>query len=117
MTMTDDLTIAGAGPAGLTAAIILAKAGYRVRVFEQWSGVGHRFNDDFQGLENWSRHEDVLAEVRAMGIEPNLWYRDFHGGVLYDPALRPIRISSPRPLFYLVRRGFHHPGSLDLSLL
>ena len=114
---TQDITIAGAGPAGLTAAIILAKAGRRVRVFEQRSGVGRRFNDDFQGLENWSREEDVLEEIRAMGISPEAWwYRTFHGGVLYDPSLRPIRIESERPLFYMVRRGHTHPASLDLAL-
>jgi len=117
MVDTEDITIAGAGPAGLTAAIILAQAGRRVRVFEQRSGVGRRFNDDFQGLENWSRDEDVLEEVTAMGISPeSWWYRTFHGGVLYDPSLRPIRVESERPLFYMVRRGYAHPGSLDLAL-
>ena len=117
MITTQDITIAGAGPAGLTAAIILAKAGRRVRIFEQRSGVGRRFNDDFQGLENWSRKEDVLEEVRAMGISPeSWWYRTFHGGVLYDPSLRPIRVESERPLFYMVRRGYTHPASLDLAL-
>jgi flavin-dependent dehydrogenase len=111
-----NITIAGAGPAGLAAATILAKAGYRVRVFEQHSGVGRRFNDDYQGLENWSRGEDVLDEIRVMGIEPTWWYREFSDGVLYDPAMRPIQIKSPRPLFYMLRRGFHHPRSLDLAL-
>jgi ribulose 1,5-bisphosphate synthetase/thiazole synthase len=38
MIKTPDIKIAGAGPAGLTAAIILAKAGRRVRVFEQRPG-------------------------------------------------------------------------------
>ena len=118
MINTRDITIAGAGPAGLTAAIILAKAGCRVQVFEQHSGVGRRFNDDFQGLENWSREEDVLEEVTAMGISPeSWWHRTFYGGVLYDPSLRPIRVQSERPLFYMVRRGHTHPASLDLALL
>jgi len=112
-----DIRIAGAGPAGLAASIILAKAGYRVKVFEERSGVGRRFNDDYQGLENWSRDEDVLDEIRTMGIEPSWWSRAFHGGVLYDPGLRAIHVQSPRPLFYMLRRGHSHPGSLDLNLL
>lgn len=114
---SSNIRIAGAGPAGLAAAIILAKAGYRVRVSEQQSGVGRRFNDDYQGLENWSREEDVLDEVRAMGIEPTWWHRAFNGGVLYNPEMRPVEIQSHRPLFYMLRRGYTHQGSLDLNLL
>ena len=117
MSKESEITIAGAGPSGMTAAIILAKAGYRVRVFEQRSGVGGRFNDDFQGLENWSRVEDVLDEIKALGIEPTWWCRPFSGMTVYDPDLRPIEVGSPRPLFYMVRRGSSHPASLDLALL
>jgi flavin-dependent dehydrogenase len=114
---THDITIAGAGPAGLTAAILLARAGYRTRVFEARSTVGGRFNDDYQGLENWSRTEDVLIELQTAGIQASWWNRPYCGGVLYDPELRPIQIQSPKPLFYMVRRGRYHPGSLDLALL
>jgi len=111
------ITIAGAGPSGMTAAIILAKSGYKVRVLERNSNVGVRFNDDYQGLENWSRKEDALDEFRNMAIEPTWWQRPFSGGTLFDPDLRPIEINSHRPLFYLVRRGNRHPASLDLALL
>jgi flavin-dependent dehydrogenase len=116
-TRTDEVLIAGAGPAGLTAAILLARAGYRARVFEARSTVGGRFNDDFQGLENWSRPEDVLTELHAAGIAPTWWRRPYCGGVLYDPDLRPIQIQADRPLFHMVRRGPYHPASLDLALL
>ena len=111
------IKIAGAGPAGIAASLILVKAGYRVQVFEQRSGVGRRFNDDYQGLENWSRQEDVLTELVTAGIKPTWWHRPFYGGVLYDPNLRPIKIASPQPLFYMVRRGAIYPQSLDLALL
>ncbi len=111
------ITIAGAGPAGMAAAIVLVKAGYRVQVFEQRATVGGRFNDDYQGLENWSRQEDVLTEIQAAGVEPIWWQRPFYGGVLYDPSMRPINIAAPSPLFYMVRRGALHPQSLDLALL
>jgi flavin-dependent dehydrogenase len=112
-----EIRIAGAGPAGLASSIILAKAGLKVRVFEQHSKVGSRFHDDFQGLENWSREEDALEEVRSAGIETNWWYRTFYGGKLCDPDMRPATIKCSRPFFYMVRRGFNHPRSLDLALL
>ncbi len=47
------IKIAGAGISGLTAAIVLARAGYRVKVYERMNEVGKRFNGDFQGLMNW----------------------------------------------------------------
>jgi len=56
--------IAGAGPAGLTAAIVLAQAGKRVIVHEAKASVGNRFGGDFQGLENWTTHDDVLAVMK-----------------------------------------------------
>lgn len=113
---SDTITIAGAGPAGMTAAILLAKSGYTTRVYEQRSTVGSRFNDDFQGLENWSRDDDVFDELMAVGIEPNWWHHPIHNGTLYDPKLRPIPIKTQRPLFYMVRRGALHENSLDLNL-
>lgn len=111
-----EIKIAGAGPSGLTAAIILAKNGYDVTVYEQRSKIGDRFNDDFQGLENWSRDEDVLNEIKSSGVEIDWWCKPFSKGVLYDPNFRPITVNSKRPLFYLVRRGNKHPKSLDLAL-
>ena len=117
MSSADALTIAGAGPAGLTAAIVLARAGRRVRVIEQRATVGARFNDDYQGLENWTTEGDVLDELRGAGLEPSWWFHPFFEGVLYDPALRPATIRSPRAMFYMVRRGADHPGSLDRALL
>ncbi|MBI5290418.1 MAG: NAD(P)-binding protein [Chloroflexi bacterium] len=116
MAKKSEITIAGAGPSGLAAAIILAKAGYHVLVFEQRSRVGERFNDDYQGLENWSRDEDVIDEIRAAGIELSWWSQPYCGGVLYDPSLRRVEIRSPQPLFYMLRRGSMHPQSLDLAL-
>ena len=57
--MKQIITIAGAGIAGMTAAINLAKAGFEVEVKEMRSEVGARFDGDFQFLENWTR-ENVL---------------------------------------------------------
>ena len=64
----DIITIAGAGPAGLAAAITLARAGRRVVVHEARNEVGARFGGDLQGLENWTSRDDVLEDLRQLGI-------------------------------------------------
>jgi len=56
------IQIAGAGPAGLAAAITLAKNGRQVVVHEARNEVGDRFNGDFQGLENWTTEQNVLEK-------------------------------------------------------
>lgn len=114
--LNNGIKIAGAGPAGLTAAIILAKSGYQVTIYERRSKIGERFNDDYQGLENWSRDDDALDEIARAGIETDWWCRPFSHGIMYDPGFHPISVNSKRPLFYLVRRGNKHPKSLDLAL-
>ncbi|MBI2959234.1 MAG: NAD(P)-binding protein, partial [Betaproteobacteria bacterium] len=58
------LQVVGAGPAGLAAAITLARAGCRVIVHEAQREVGYRFGGDLQGLENWSTKGDVLDALR-----------------------------------------------------
>lgn len=110
------IQIAGAGPAGLVAAIILASRGHAVRVFERESVVGSRFNDDYQGIENWTTPGDALDELSAFGIAPTWWQRPFFKCELYDDALRRASVRAPRPLFYCIRRGSEHPDSLDNAL-
>ena len=111
------VTVAGAGPAGLAAAIALARKGFLVRVLERARAVGSRFHDDFQGIENWSREQDALDELRGGGVEPTWWMQPLRGGTLYDSARNPVAVAAGRPLFYLVRRGGGKAGSLDLGLL
>ena len=69
--MGEPITIVGAGPAGLTAAIVLARNGLPVRVFEMAPEVGHRLNGDFQGFENWSSERDVTELLREIGLDLN----------------------------------------------
>ena len=108
--------IAGAGPAGLAAAITLADAGCEVIVHETHDEVGHRFQGDFQGLENWSSQDNVLATLVNNGLNTNFTAKPFSGGHVYDAWDKHYDIKSDEPLFYLIERG-PGPDTLDTALL
>ncbi len=111
-----EVTVVGAGPAGLVAAMTLARAGWRPVVYEKNPQVGGRFAGDFQGLENWSTREDVMAWLANLGLVVNFDAGPFSEVSFYGPDGRARRFRSSRPMFYLVRRG-DVPGSLDRGLL
>lgn len=113
--MKETINIIGAGLAGLTAAIVLSKQGFSVRVYEMSSEVGYRLNGDFQGLENWSTGKDVLELLKELGIDINFPCVPYHGGIVYAPKMKSINIQTERPIFYLVKRG-PMPGTLDIGL-
>ncbi len=108
--------IAGAGPAGLAAAITLAQAGRQVVVHETQKEVGHRFGGDFQGLENWTTKKDVLKVLEAQGMVTDFTAMPCRNGTVFDSTGKPYEIKSDEPLFYLVERG-PGPGTLDSALL
>jgi flavin-dependent dehydrogenase len=108
------IKIIGAGPAGLSAAINLAKKEYRVIVYEKNPDVGMRFHNDFQGLENWSTDEDVMNLLQSMSIDIEFFNKPFYSGFLYGPSTN-AEIKSRKPFFYLVKRGSDQ-DSLDSSL-
>ncbi len=97
--------ISGAGPAGLAAALTVARAGRRAIVYERAHHVGARFHNDFQGLENWTTQGDVLEELASLGIDTTFDCRPFGQAVLFDPSGREYVYRSDRPVFYLIRRG------------
>ncbi len=116
---TDDelpVEIAGAGLAGLAAAITLAHAGRKVVVHEAHQEVGHRFGGDFQGLENWTTQEDVLEVFETLGLTTEFTAMPNLNGTVFDPARNAYEIKSDEPLFYLIERG-PGPGTLDSALL
>ena len=115
MHISKPFEIVGAGPAGLVAALTLRKAGLRVRIYEERDDVGHRYNGDFQGIENWSEKEDVLDQLRKIGLKINFQCVPYYGGVVYGPDRERLEVNSDTPLFYLVRRG-QVADSLDMGL-
>jgi flavin-dependent dehydrogenase len=115
VSVTDEIEIAGAGPAGLAAALTIARNGGHAVVAERRDEVGKRFHGDFQGLENWTTSGDVLDEFASIGIEPTFAHTPFRECRFYDPAGREYTYRSDRPIWYLVRRGTD-PGTLDQSL-
>ena len=114
--MTGETTIVGAGPAGLACAIALARAGRSVVVREWHDRVGARFHNDYQGLENWSRDEDVLHELKQAGIDTDFEKVAVSAGTAFDAKGRRYGLRSEQPLYYLVRRGSGQ-GTLDRALL
>ena len=110
------IQIAGAGPAGLAAAIALALAGRRAIVHEAQREVGYRFQGDLQGLENWTTQQDVLAELEAFGITTAFDKLACREGTAFDAWGRAYPVRSRAPLFYMVERGPGR-GSLDSALL
>ena len=111
----DPIAISGAGPAGLAAAITLAKAGRRVIVYERHADVANRFHDDLQGLENWTTQGNVLKELAGFGIDANFSATPFYDVTLFDPQGGEHRYHSPQPMAYIVHRGAI-AGSLDSGL-
>ncbi len=103
--MKEGINIIGAGLAGLTAAITLARNGFAVTVFEQHSDVGFRFNNDFQGLENWSSEVDVIQEFTEMGLRLDFDYSPYSDGLIFTPQGEVISVKSSKTSFYLVSRG------------
>ena len=104
----------GAGPSGLAAAINLAKAGYKVSVFERRQDCGWRFGGDLQGLENWSYKEDVITSLSRMNIAINFDCKPF-STLMVTNGSKTFDLHFTKPLVYLLKRGIAE-GSLDQGL-
>jgi len=100
------IDIAGAGISGLTAAIHLARNGFRVRIFDKGPDVSSRYKDELQGLENWSTIEDVLIILETIGISPHFYYKPLTEVDAVNDQERIYSIGSAyRTAVYIVKRG------------
>jgi len=109
------IKIAGAGISGITAAIVLARAGKNVEIYEQAEVIGKRFKGDLQGIENWTRQEDALDFLRKIGIEINFNYKVVNNVTFWGPDNFAVELKASKPPFYLVKRG-PEEKSLDWGL-
>jgi len=112
----DPIRIAGAGPSGLAAAIILARAGRAVEVHEAKGDVGTRFIGDLQIIEGASETEPVPDFLDRLGIERNFYFRPTDWATFYDHRGVGRVIRSNEPYGYFIHRGAEE-GTLDRGLL
>lgn len=110
----DSVKISGAGPAGLSAAIILAREGYTVEIFEKNSDIGGRFHGEYQGMENWSDNINPLDQFKQMDLIVNFSNYPFYNLKITNEE-HEWEFKCKKPAFYLVKRG-PVPGSLDKGL-
>ncbi|MCL5271513.1 MAG: NAD(P)-binding protein [bacterium] len=118
LTMADvreSIHVIGAGPAGLAAAIELARAGRPVSVHDRNADVGLRFRGDFQGFQNWIWEKDSREVLESLDLRTNFSFVPFRAMTAYLGDGRRFAIRSERPIFYLIRRG-NTPGALDHGL-
>ena len=109
-----EINILGAGISGLACAIILRRNGYAVNVYERQKNVGVRFNNDWQGVENWSENTNVLKQIESYGIDISFEYAPLNSlNVHLGKRKKLIFVEG---CTYLVRRGTEN-GCLDTSLL
>ena len=110
------IRIAGAGPSGLAAAIVLARAGRAVEVHEAKADVGTRFIGDLQIIESASEREPVPDFLDRIGVERNFYFRAADWATFYDARRIARVIRSGEPYGWFIRRG-PEDGTLDRGLL
>ncbi len=105
------ITILGAGIAGLTAAINLAKNGFNVIVYEKNKFVGEREN--ICALRNYDLETDAIKELESYGVKinPVLTVKRV---IKFSPNYR-IEETSKTPIFYVIERG-RRKQSVDIQL-
>lgn len=97
--------IAGGGLSGLATAVLLARRGVDVEVFDRRSGGGGRFAGGWQVLENGTGDLDALAELRAAGFDPDFDALPATRALFLDGLGGRHEIHSGAPFAYFVRRG------------
>ncbi len=109
------IRIAGGGLSGLATAVLLARRGLAVEVWDRHRGGGGRFAGGWQVLENGSREGDALAEIRSIGLEPDFAVVPVTRALFLDASGGRFEVASAAPYSYFVRRG-SDDGTLDAWL-
>jgi hypothetical protein len=109
------ITIAGAGIAGLSAAINLALHNREVRMYESRPDVGLRHHLDFQGIEHWSPPHKIYPFLHRINIAPTFFKAHLREADIFDFQRRRYRIRFISHPLVLVQRG-STPGCLDYAL-
>ena len=109
------IIIAGAGPAGLSAAINLAKSGQEVIIYEKNPDVGLRYHGQIQGLENWLYDIDTIEWLDKLNLNIDLHCKSLYTMSLFSPDLKKFDLSGKTPIVYLLQRG-NEDGCLDFTL-
>jgi len=109
------IRIAGAGIAGLSAGITLARAGEKVTVYEKNKTIGAGYKGDLQGIENWTSQKDALERLEEIGIRTGFAHKEVFKSTFCSPALKRYELRTSRPTYYLVQRG-GSKGCIDHAL-
>ena len=101
--------IAGAGVAGMTAALNLKKSGHDVVIYEKQSTVGGSRHGDYEGLENWIFNQPMTQFFESHGFDfEKLDSVPIQNFSVHTEKRSPFIVRSRTPFFYMVKRG---PGS------
>ena len=115
MTQRRITRIAGAGLAGLDTAIGLAQAGRPVEVFDTAPDSGWERKGTWDAVENWTTETDFAVLLERWKITRSFEYRPVGNFEVYDPRGECYSITTPDPIFYLVKRG-NKSGALEYAL-
>lgn len=108
------IKIAGAGLAGLTAAINLAKAGFSVEVYEKCYKIGEQYKENPQMLPNWFSDEDVILELEKCNIKIN-WLNEIKEVEVSLMNQKVVFYGGEGPVGYTVLRGGENSLEKDLE--
>jgi len=109
------IKIAGAGIAGLTTAIGLAREGRPVEIYEAFPDSGWERKDTWDAVENWTTEADFVNLLARWQISLDFIIRPVNQFEIYNPIGECHIINADRPILYLARRG-NQPGALEYSL-